>query len=335
MNLEILESVDGYRYHFMDPALWEGYVRQVCAQHFNNSPAQVRPGLAGSFPTFIVDERWVVKFFGRLFEGERDYETEVTAGRLLAADPLIPVPAILASGSLFSEGDGWPWPYLVFQYIPGVSFGEVYDQVPLHEKLAVARQMGETARRIHRLPLTGSGVFPAGWHAYLSFLQAQRAACVANHRQWGSLPERLVDQLDDFLLPVEDLLDLRLIPHLIHADLTGDHLLGCLENDRWTTLGLIDFGDAMTGSLFYELVALHLDLFRSDKRLLRAFLEAYAPPAWLLTNFARRAMTATLLHRFDVLVLVFREPRRRVQAVASLEELARALWDLNEPGVSI
>ncbi len=335
MTLDVRNAIDGYRSHFMDSALWETYVRQVCSRHFSTPAGQVRPGLAGSFPTFIVDERWVVKFFGRLFDGGLGFETELQASRLLAADPSIPAPAILASGNLFAEPGGWPWPYLIYEFIPGVSFGEVYEQAPLDEKLALARNLGEVVRRIHRLPLAGSGVFPFTWDAYLSFLRAQRLACAANHRGWGSLPGRLVEQIDGFLLPVEELVDLGAAPHLIHADLTGDHLLGRLEGGRWTTLGLIDFGDAMTGSLFYELVALHLDLFRSDKRLLRAFLDAYGLDETLQRDFAARAMTASLLHRFDVLVLAFRDPHPRLQELSSLEELARLLWNLDAPGICV
>jgi hygromycin-B 7''-O-kinase len=338
MNLDILDALDGYRRHFMDPVLWDLYVRQVCSRHFNAPAGEVRPGLAGTCPTFIVDERWVIKFFGRLFEGERSFQVERAASRLLAADPAIPVPALLASGSLLPGSAAWPWPYLVYEFLPGVSFGEVYEQATLEEKLRMASQMGETARRIHALPLSeaagqpAAAIFPPTWERYRNFLQAQRLACADHQRAWGSLPEHLINQIDGFLAPVDELLDLVAAPHLIHADLTGDHLLGRLEAGRWTTLGLIDFGDAMIGNFYYELVALHLDLFRTDKRLLRAFLEAYHPAESLLHNFPARAMTTTLLHQFDVLVLVVQALQRR--KIASLEDLGSLLWELDTPGLN-
>ncbi len=353
MDLDLLETDAGYRQYFMDPNLWEGYVRQVCARHFACPAGQVRPGLAGTCPTFIVSERWVVKFFGRLFDGGRSFQVERKASRLLSADPAIPVPALLGAGNL-REGPGvWPWPYLIYEYLPGASFGEVYDQVALEDKLRVAAEMGEVARRIHDLPPAEADggqsrlpssqleavwqpalqVFPLTWEDYRSFLQAQRRACRNNHLAWGSLPERLVDQLDGFLRPVEDLLEPGVAPHLIHADLTGDHLLGRLRDGRWETLGLIDFGDARVGSLFYELVALHLDLFRGDKRLLRAFLEAYRPPAALLQDFPARAMTAALLHQFNVWTPVMAALERQRREIASLEEFASILWDPDSPGL--
>jgi hypothetical protein len=183
------------------------------------------------------------------------------------------------------------------------------------------------------LPLAETGLFQPTWDAYRAFLQAQHQSCVQSQRAWGGLPEHLIDQIKGFLLPVEQLLDPGTAPHLIHADLTGDHLLGSLEAGRWTTLGLIDFGDAMTGDLLYELVALHLDLFRCDKRLLRAFLEAYHPGASQCINFVLKAMTASLLHRFDVFMGVISTLKRQGREISSLEEMAALLWDLDSPGI--
>ena len=64
-----LDTLDGYRSSFIDPVLWRPFVEQVCARHGLPCRA-IRPGLAGSFPTFIVERHWVVKFFGRLFDDD-------------------------------------------------------------------------------------------------------------------------------------------------------------------------------------------------------------------------------------------------------------------------
>ncbi len=53
---------------------------------------------------------------------------------------------------------------------------------------------------------------------------------------------------------------------------------GSWDGERWQTWALVDFSDARVGDLLYELVALHIDLFQLDTRLLRAFLEAYGSP---------------------------------------------------------
>ena len=115
--------------------------------------------------------------------------------------------------------------------------------------------------------------------------------------------------------------------HFIHADLTGDHLLGRLENGHWKTRAVIDFGDAMLGNLYYELAALHLDLFQCDQHLLRAFLEAYSLPPG--PDFVRKAMVTSLLHQFDLYGPLF-ERIPQLNKIHTMEELAAWLWDAND-----
>jgi hygromycin-B 7''-O-kinase len=146
------------------------------------------------------------------------------------------------------------------------------------------------------------------------------------------LPDNLVAQIRPFLLPLDELIDQNLTPHLIHADLTKDHILGELNADRWVTNAIIDFGDAMLGDFTYELIALHLDLFDCDKRLLDAYLHAYGLDEKTCQMLPIRAMNLTLLHRFDVLKPICqRFPR--VKSVTTLEQLADLLWDTKIPGL--
>ena len=93
----------------------------------------------------------------------------------------------------------------------------------------------------------------------------------------------------------------------------------------WTTSGVIDFGDAMLGDLYYELAALHLDLFAGDKRLLTDFLEAYGLTPE--TDFPYRAMITALMHQFDVFGSLFAY-QPSLAEVKTLEELAACLWDV-------
>ncbi len=194
------------------------------------------------------------------------------------------------------------------------------------DRLRIALEMGELVRRLHALPLTGSPVFPDHYTDYLGFLGAQRAACQNNHRGWGTLPARLLAQIEQFIPDPEKLVNTHRPPHLIHADLTLDHLLGRIADGHWQTLALIDFGDAMTGDLLYELAALHLDMFRADRRLLSAFLDGYSLPAEERANLPRRALAMALLHQFNVLAGLPGE----LLEVDSLEELAQRVWGLPE-----
>jgi hygromycin-B 7''-O-kinase len=325
-DLDQLDSLDAYRKHFMDAALWLPHVQAVCRRH-NLVPCQpVRAGLAGSFPTFIVNDRWVVKFFGRLFGGENAYETELQVNRLLPPDLAIHAPALLHCGTLRADGPAWAWPYLVYEYLPGISIGEVYEQVSFEEKLALAGALGKTTWQILGLPLEGASLYHGGLVAYSRFLARQRAVCTANHRQWESLPERLIEQIDDYLLPVESLADPRFPYGLIHADITRDHILGWLGPGGWVTRGLIDFGDARVGNVFYDLGALHLDLFRGNKRLLQAYLDAYRLED--RRQFAHKAMSAALLHEFNIFILL-KDMKPQLSQAATLEDLAGLIWDIS------
>ena len=324
-DLSQFETLEVYRKHFMDSVLWQPHVQTVCCRHGLIPCQQVRAGLAGSFPTFIVEDRWVIKFYGRLFGGELAYETELQVNSLLPPDLAVRAPALLYSGSLLEDGLTWGWPYLVFEYLPGISIGEVYEWVSFADKLALASALGKVTRQMQRLSLDGAPLFRAGLDAYARFFTDQRAKCLANHRQWQSLPGHLIDQLEDYLLPVEILVD-PLVPHgLIHADITRDHILGRLEAGRWVTLGLIDFGDARVGNVFYDLSALHIDLFRCDKCLLRAYLDAYGLED--RQQFAHKAMSAALLHEFNIFSLMG-NMKPQFYTASTLADLAEVIWDI-------
>jgi hygromycin-B 7''-O-kinase len=179
-------------------------------------------------------------------------------------------------------------------YLPGVSFGEIGSILGRRVRLQLATELGGLLARLHTIEAPG-------WEPYLCFLAEQRASSRIRLAAWGWMPPPLLDELEDFLLPPEALIDSGQQPHWIHMDVTRDHLIGRWNHGEWTTLGLIDFGDGRTGSLYFELPALHLDFFEGDGRLLAAFLDAYGYHLPQDAAFRRKALTACLLHPFDVL----------------------------------
>ena len=103
-------------------------MHQVCECH-RFGCEQVGPGVAGTYPTFIVQQApkrlqetarpVVVKFFGPLFDGAASFLVERDMGRWIEEQSLaIPSPAILAEGRLDDD-----WQYLVFEHIEWVSIG--------------------------------------------------------------------------------------------------------------------------------------------------------------------------------------------------------------------
>ena len=81
-HLEPLKNLDGYRRYFMDVDYWRPYVQIVCQRHQLTPYQTIRTGLPGCYPTFIVDDRWVVKFFGQLFDGALAFEAEKEVNQL-------------------------------------------------------------------------------------------------------------------------------------------------------------------------------------------------------------------------------------------------------------
>ncbi|HSQ26962.1 MAG TPA: aminoglycoside phosphotransferase family protein, partial [Anaerolineales bacterium] len=271
-----LYNLDGYRRYFTDAAYWAPFVSLIGERHGFDITDDPRSGLPGTFPTFIVSDRWVIKFFGPLFDGLSCFQVEQTASHLLPPQTY-PVPTLLASGLLFPPGSAnWTWPYLIYEYVSAPSIGEVYSQVSYSSKLALARQLGVLLQRIHRISLPAVSSFSPNWQSYLTLLTRQMSGCLERHTTWGSLPERMLSEIPSYLLQPSELIPYTLASSIIHADLTRDHLLGyLLPNGEWKLQAIIDFGDAISGDLFYELVVLHLEIFDTDLHLLRSFLETY------------------------------------------------------------
>ena len=204
--LDSLVDKSVYSSHFMDATLWEPYVRLVC-QRQCFAVWNIHPGVPGTFPTFIVEldpgrnpqptQSVVVKFFGPLFNGLDSFHVERDLGIWLAKQSLpIRSPRILSEGQLDPD-----WQYLIFEHIPGVSIGQVRDQLSVEDWAAVAQQVGEYLSELHRLSyypeMTSSpraAVLPS-WEGFASFLGRQHKDCTSNHKAWNDLPEHLLDQL--------------------------------------------------------------------------------------------------------------------------------------------
>ncbi len=346
---QLLTDYTFYARHFTDARLWSPYVRQVC-RRLGFDCQDVNPGVTGTFPTFIAgpgtpgtnpaQASVVVKFFGKLYDGAESCVVERVMGQFCRQAALpISSPSILAAGQLEED-----WKYLIFEGVPGLSIGEVRPQLSAHAWGGVAAHMGQFMRALHtrsagEMPCQPGARFGQGWQSFTAFLAGQLKICTANHLKWHDLPEGLTDQIPGYVLPLDELIDLSSTPHLIHADLTADHLLGnpvssasgevpiplpVASGMEWESRAVIDWGDARLGNILYELVALHVDLFKVDRSLLQACLESYGLPEFYRSGFARRAMCMLLLHPFPMPGWVY-APHREV---GTLDELADQLFGI-------
>jgi hygromycin-B 7''-O-kinase len=304
----------------MDAALWTPFVQEVCREG-NWTCDQVIPGVAGTFPTFIVNRQRVVKFFGPLFEGASSWQAERECGELLKGMPNIPTAALITSGALPGETG---WFYLIFEYIPGASIGQLYHDLSYEDKLAMANWLGRSLRKLHGLRVNEDSTLPRLNVGKMRSWTSERL-----QQEMKGWPTQLASGVDDYLVSHADSIQGSPVC-LIHADLTRDHILGKIINGKWETSAIIDFGDAMLGNIYYELAALHLDLFGCDRVFLKSFIDAYG--LVIDKDFVPKAMTTSLMHQFDVIGPLFKQDPTLCY-LPTLEELADRLWNIDDPYV--
>ena len=323
MSTPGLATIDEYRRIFTDAAYWRPFVEAVCRRHDLAPITDIRTSpVPGTCPVFIVGEQFVVKFFGHLFSGRASFAAERDAFDLLAQDTELPVPHMLAAGALLESGE---WPYLISEWRPGRSVGELRAQLSQEAMAMVAAEVGRMAQHLHALPLRETETLRPNWDAFANLLEKQRPNCAARHARAGYLPPHLVEQIDNFLLPSDQLIDQGAIPKLLHADLTADNILLVEENDTWRISALIDFGDAIVGDPLFELIPVYLDLLAGDQQLLRLFTTNCGLGETLDKTQAVKLLNFCLLHPFDVLAGLFeRAPEGR--ELPDLHSLSRWLW---------
>lgn len=273
-----------------DAEFWGPYVRAILTRH-RLGDRDLESGFVGTYPTFLAGDV-VVKLVGYFGSWRDNYDTELAMQQLLAKHPEIPAPQLIAHGQLFNGPE--PWPYLVTSLMPGRASREV-GAGP-----TIAARLGEVVRALHEIAPPDVRAVTTDW------LVENWRGCVDRQRRWGSLPPHLIEQIESYVVPPSS------NQQLIHADLTGDHVF--CEGGR--LVGIIDWGDAFATDRHYELAALHVDCFRRDRELLRVFLDSCG---WKLD--ARQAMSAALMHRFDVFVDI------PAGDFATLDEVAEFLWD--------
>lgn len=301
--LPAFASMDDYVARLGDVGFWGAHVAAVLKRH-DLPAAEPVAGYNPTYPTFICGDA-VVKLFGYRPRWRDTHASEAAAHALVATDPEILAPRVLAQGELTDDADA-PWPYLVTARVHGVVCSAAH--LSLDQRLALAAELGHQARRVHALRPLPPDRPPA---------VAVEAAAARS-----SLPPHLVAQVDDFVatLGPPDLV-------FVHGDLCDMHVF--VEDGRLS--GLIDWGDATVADRHYELIQLYRSTFHCDKALFRAFLEATAWPVG--EDFPRRTLGYALRrqatglaqhHGMDVFEPI--AERFPLHEIATLDALANRLF---------
>lgn len=290
-----------YGQHLGDVDYWGAYVR-TALERSGLPTDRIEAPFVGTFPTFLAGDV-VVKLFGETFDGADCFAAELAMAELLAAEPGIPAPGLVASGRLYDDHDHWPWPwpYLIMERLTSVPIREARTapSVP-----AVAAELGTAIGRLHRLPvpdvIAARDPLP-GW----------RAAAPERLRGFG-LPDRLAEQVPDFLA------DASAVRVLVHADLTADHVF----LDDHGLAGIIDWADAIPADPYCELVATRFDALDGDAGLFSIMLDG---AGWTRSDdFPRRALQGVLEFQFNAVTAI--DELVGLHRFATLDELAEALF---------
>ena len=312
------EQVENWSAMFTVPDVWAPLVAEVMHREGLGSLESLEAGLPGSNAVFIVNGSLVVKLFWPRFE--EDQAREVEAHRLVAERPGIPAPRVLTAGRI---EDDLTWRYIVSERLPGLSLGEVRDQVPRADMLRIAAEFGDIARAIHTIPVPEPpSPLARGRDQWDEWVHQAVITAPARHATDLASVPRMRDELPGFLASVELTASGNAL-RVLHCDLTADHLLIEEREGRWRIAGLIDWGDAEVGRVDYEWVALHPDCFARDHDLTREFFRAYGCP--LDGEAARRATAYCFLHRFATMGWVLAAANGAGPDVG-IDDLVERLW---------
>ena len=239
-------TLQAYRRVHGRPEAWRPALEVICQRH-GLPPGSHRLTRVGSHVVALRPGQTVVKLYCPLFPEDHQVESRVL--RHLQGQSLVPVPEIRAEGQL--EG----WPYLLLSFLEGQPLEHLWKDLSQLDQERIGRQLGEDLVGWHQISSRGIEDLGPVWG---TFLEDRVEDAVARQRAhgWG---EVWLGKLPSFL----DQLDLsRMVsprPTLLHADLTGEHLLMQPAAHGHQVAGLIDWADSMIGHGEYDLVALCVD----------------------------------------------------------------------------
>lgn len=307
---------------FLNVEQWRPVVERVCHKIGVAGAYQVEAGYPGTCAVFVVNRQVVIKFYPPMLP--HDFHKEREAYHLLDGR-LHRLPRLCAGGIYHDQID---WPYLAIAYCPGEPIRNLYARLDDENLQCIGAMLGTMIRTIHDTPLQNVSAFDTRVSTWQAFLQRRQQECLAALPQETELSLNLIDAISLFLEETVLSLTQDTQLHLLHADLTEDHLLLRYDGDQWHISALLDWADAEVGTLDYEWVALWFGLCQRNPTLLRAILKEYDSGLSIDAEFCRRMMAYTLLHRFGPAIINHLWHADGEPAILTVKELQEWLWPL-------
>jgi hygromycin-B 7''-O-kinase len=192
-------------------------------------------------------------------------QAEVESLTYLTAVLPLELPKLIAHGELNN------WPYVVITWLPGISLGDVWQDLTMNNKKLILGQVGEFARDLHASKIDLGCALNKNWHQYHQTLLNN---CLPRHKG-NALPDHLARQIGDYLGENSEYFDdgQTLFTHM---DLHPWNLMVEEHGNEFRLCGVLDFGDAIIGrSRLLELATPLIFLCQGSRELARELLQSY------------------------------------------------------------
>jgi dTDP-4-amino-4,6-dideoxygalactose transaminase/aminoglycoside phosphotransferase len=314
-SMPVHASADEYLASVQRAEPWVTAAVRVCRLEDLTPVAMPRLLDSRQRPAVLIPPSWVVTFFGSWLGGWEVHERAIEALRILAQDPALPVPALVASGALDDE-----WRYIVTPFNPGVAYASVQDAVDPAGSSLLVRWLGRFVAQLHALPLEAADR-ESSLVRFRHVIDERRAgAANVLAERLGAAPA-LVEQLDEWLPSSEALMPSG--PELVMAlgDLSADHIFGEGTDAGFTPTSVITLSQAGPADPLFDLGPIWWSVLRGDRTLLADFLSEARLSGADDPGFPARALAWILLNpsRDDVHL-------SEAAGAATLDELAERLF---------
>ncbi|KAL3733117.1 hypothetical protein ACJRO7_022611 [Eucalyptus globulus] len=211
----------------------------------------------------------------------------------------------------------------------------------------------------------------AEWNIFLGTLSRKKMTLASRLTTWGDpIPSTLIEKVNEYI--PDDLTKLfssykdyhkeGCRPSWIHSDIMDDNIhmepcstdsynnrisprVGSMDNgydggelgQSWRPSHILDFSDLSIGDPLYDLIPIHLDVFRGDSYLLKQLLQNYKIPLpggqlqhqslgdVKYQRLSYRAMCYCILHEENVLAAIF-SIWKDLRRAESWEEVEQTVW---------
>lgn len=304
-----VKTAEDFTRFFKDDS-WRAIAETVCREH-KISYKNLGRAEHGENVVFLVDERFVLKFFTPFKNGFRRERIALERAR---GKSFINVPEVLFAGAI--EG----FDYLITNQFQGTSMTREH-WLKLKDRQQI-EFVSLLARGLKELHSHDTEAFAFDWQ---KFIEHQVATVFERQKASGANVEWLER------LPVYFEENLKLLPQnskdvFQHGDVHFGNLRLVETDGKWEISGLFDFADSLKGFHEYEFVAVGVLMMQGQGEIQREFFRAYGyKDSDLTEDFRRRLMLLTILYEHSSL----RRYAARLNPEAfsyTLDELERAIW---------